>query len=92
MIRGYLSLFMRSFFVYLSIFIFGICLFGISTFAADRCAGASAATDITCPGFKINLVNIDPVGNGNVITGGTDAATSLLAKIAEVLLFLIPII
>lgn len=92
MIRGYFSLFMKSFFAYLSMVIFGTCLFGMSTFGADRCAGASAATDITCPGFKINLKNIDPVGNGNAITGGTQAATSLLAKIAEVLLFLIPII
>ncbi len=40
----------------------------------------------------VNLKNIDPVGSWNDITGGTVAATTLLWKIASLLLFIIPII
>ena len=87
----YLLLFMRSFFVYFALLFFGTCSLYVSVFATDRCSGGGV-DDITCPGFKINLINIDPVGTGNSIIGGTAAATSLLWKIASLLLFIIPII
>ena len=73
----YLLLFMRSFFTYFTLLFFGACSLYVSVFAADRCSGGGV-DDITCPGFKIYLINIDPVGTGNSITGGTAAATSLL--------------
>jgi hypothetical protein len=84
---------MRFFLACSIAFLVGTSFFLPYTFAEDRCANnANAANDITCLGFKINLVSIDPVGSGNPVTGWTAAATGLLDKIAGLLLFLVPII
>ena len=49
-------------------------------------------TDITKSDFKIDLKQIDPVGSGKTIPTGKAAVTTLLEKIAGILLFVIPLI
>jgi Type IV secretion system pilin len=51
-----------------------------------------AGDNITKSDFTINLKDIDPVWSGNSIVGWTSALTSLLSKIASLLLFAIPIV
>ena len=48
-------------------------------------------TDITKSDFKIDLKQIDPVSNKDIPTGKA-AVTTLLEKIAGILLFVIPLI
>ena len=53
----------------------------------------ATTTDITDPGFLIDLSQIDPVNQGAApITGGSSAITMLLKKIGDFLLFLVPVI
>lgn len=51
-----------------------------------------AGDNITKSDFTIDLRDIDPVWSGNSISGWTAALTSLLSKVASLLLFAIPIV
>lgn len=51
-----------------------------------------ASTDITSSNFSISLSELDPVNSGNSVEPGTSSALALLTKVADLLLYLIPII
>jgi hypothetical protein len=53
---------------------------------------AGDINDITSPDYRIPLWKIDPVRNDGDVPSGAEAATSLLMKIADLLLFAMPLI
>jgi hypothetical protein len=67
---------------------FSFFLSGILVFAAD------STTDVTSQNFIVNLGNMDPLGGTSGRTspgGGITAFTTVIGKITDILLFMIPI-
>jgi hypothetical protein len=75
----------------LSSFLLVLVSFAFSVSANEICTAAST-DNLTCPQFTINLQNIDPVNMNSSVPTGVQAGTSLLKKIADTLLFVIPLI
>lgn len=74
---------MRKFFLTFSVFF-------VSIFLGEQ--DFFASSDITKTDFMIDLTNLDPLTSGNTIAVGRGAVTEILAKLADVLLFIMPLV